>query len=613
MNRAMQATDLLTALAIGIAGVTCVRVLVEQPKTALHWTLLSVLASAVIWTLGGILRQSASTPGEVITALRVLFFGVFFGPPLYFLLAARFVRIRAVEERPLASLVVLAPSLAAYLLLLTNEHHGLVMRVTPTVAARSAGPLDWAGPAFWGATVWIFACSVASIALHIFATRRAIRRQDYVRGVLLGLTAGIPVVIAFLRVFRLMPFTSDPIPSSVAIASSLLALTVVRYRLLDALPLARRDVIDQLRDGVLVCDVEGLILDGNAAAVRVLGAPIDALRALPIRDVLAGLAREEDQAAVDNAVLEMLSHDLPLRIEVRTPDERWIEVQAAPVSDRARGRAGAFAMLRDRTDEVRYERAVRQSQKLETVGTLVAGVAHEVNNPLAFLRANLGQLRRLASLVGERLDAFEEKQADELREFGDIVDESLDGIERISQVVDGMRRFSRIPRDEVAALDVNLAVRDAIRLADLHANRAVRVEARLDFSLPKVSGSSERLVQVLLNLLVNAKQAAGERADGRIAVETRLVRDEIEIRIADNGPGIPAEIQHRIFDPFFTTKDPDEGTGLGLAIAFDIVREHGGRIEVESEAGSGAVFRVHLPVRARRAEAATERSSGGAA
>jgi C4-dicarboxylate-specific signal transduction histidine kinase len=161
-----------------------------------------------------------------------------------------------------------------------------------------------------------------------------------------------------------------------------------------------------------------------------------------------------------------------------------------------------------------------------------------------------------------------------------------------------MRRFSRLPADELAPVDVNRVVREAMRLADLHPHHGVTIEAWLADHLPAVHGSAQRLTQVVLNLLVNAKQALAGREEGHVTVRTRHTRDLVEIVVADDGPGIPEAIRERIFDPFFTSKGPEEGTGLGLSIAFGIVREHGGVLAFEPSPTGGACFRALLPVHA---------------
>jgi signal transduction histidine kinase len=159
-----------------------------------------------------------------------------------------------------------------------------------------------------------------------------------------------------------------------------------------------------------------------------------------------------------------------------------------------------------------------------------------------------------------------------------------------------MLRFSRAPEDDLRPVDLNEVVVESMRLADLHRDRCVTVESRLDPSLPAVLGSSNRLVQVMLNLFLNGKQALSGIPEARMVAETSREADVAVVRVRDNGPGIAEEDRERIFDPFFTTRGPDEGTGLGLSIAFDIVREHGGTLEVESNDGEGTCFTLRLPL-----------------
>jgi signal transduction histidine kinase len=281
-------------------------------------------------------------------------------------------------------------------------------------------------------------------------------------------------------------------------------------------------------------------------------------------------------------------------VEFTTRAERRLEVAGKCVRDAQGEVLGRFVLLRDRTEERRVEQLLRQSQRLETVGQLVAGVAHEVNNPLAFVQANLRQIERLAALAAKR-PGEPDRDAEEVAELPQIVAECIDGIERIERIVDSMRRFSRAPSDEFVAVDINRVVDASIRLADLHRSSSVAVDARLASVLPPVHGSAARLEQVFVNLLVNAKQALANRPRGRVEVATRLAGDIVQVRIEDDGPGIPEPHRERIFDPFFTTKAPEQGTGLGLSIAFDIVREHGGVLELR-RASPGACFVVHLPL-----------------
>jgi signal transduction histidine kinase len=162
--------------------------------------------------------------------------------------------------------------------------------------------------------------------------------------------------------------------------------------------------------------------------------------------------------------------------------------------------------------------------------------------------------------------------------------------------VDRLCRLSRKAEEEFEWVDVNAVLQDALEVAEFHRNDAVRVELRLEEGLPPLMGSRECLAQAILNLLLNAKQALAGSQGRCIVASTHREGGSVEIRVVDDGPGIPREIRERIFDPFFTTKDPGEGTGLGLAIAFDIARDHGGMIEVVSSTGAGASFTVRIPL-----------------
>ena len=263
-----------------------------------------------------------------------------------------------------------------------------------------------------------------------------------------------------------------------------------------------------------------------------------------------------------------------------------------------RGEAvGQYLLLRDRTEERRFERIARQTQRMQTVGTLAAGIAHEVNNPLAFIRANLTEIQRLGEIAESHRQGPEAKLAAELADLPGIAAETLDGIHRIERIVSGIRRLSTPRGEPVGRVDLNEVARDAVRLANLHRDTSVAVEVELWQQAVWVEGSARRLVQAVLNVVMNAHQALEHRPDRRIAIATRIDGDRAVIEVTDNGPGIARELQERIFDPFFTTKDPDQGTGLGLAIAFDIARDHGGLLDVSSRSGEGATFAFRLPAR----------------
>jgi two-component system, NtrC family, sensor kinase len=250
-----------------------------------------------------------------------------------------------------------------------------------------------------------------------------------------------------------------------------------------------------------------------------------------------------------------------------------------------------------------------QSEKLASLGRLAAGMAHEINNPIAYVSNNLAVLRRdlldaLAVLDAYRQDrtADATRLADEMdlpffsENFGRLCDKSLEGLQRVRDIVSNLRDFAHLDEAEIKDADLNAALASAIQVLRHEINKKeIRMETRFE-SLPPVPCQPAKVNQVFLNLLSNAIQACA--VGGVVEARTRFETGKgVVIEIEDNGSGIKLEHLPRLFEPFFTTKPVGQGTGLGLAVSFGIVREHGGTIEVESEVGRGSTFRVRLPLR----------------
>ena len=265
-----------------------------------------------------------------------------------------------------------------------------------------------------------------------------------------------------------------------------------------------------------------------------------------------------------------------------------------------------------------------QSEKMSSLGQMVAGVAHEVNTPLAYVKSSLEsvntQLPRMRELEGEAQRLLELLQADnpdekalsgqfdvvsnllgELRDqhtLGDLdglVKDGLHGISQIGELVTNLRNFSRLDRSKVAEFDLNEGIRGALAIAR-NLVKTKRVNLALG-AIPQVSCSPSQMNQVFLNLVTNAAQAT--RDNGVITIRTAARgADYVIVEVEDNGHGIPDDVVSKIFDPFFTTKDVGKGTGLGLSIAYKIIEQHGGRIDVVSRVNVGTRFTVTLPIRA---------------
>jgi two-component system NtrC family sensor kinase len=252
--------------------------------------------------------------------------------------------------------------------------------------------------------------------------------------------------------------------------------------------------------------------------------------------------------------------------------------------------------------------ALVQTEKLASLGRLAAGVAHEINNPVAYVTNNLAVLRRDTRSALAVLDAYRqgdvvaaaklEKQAD-LGYFRDtfarLCDKTLEGLHRVRDIVRNLRDFARLDEAEFKEADLNAAVTSAIEIVGHQAReKGVRVDTAFE-PLPPVLCHPGKVNQVFLNLLANAIQATD--SGGSVTARSRPDPAGVVVEVTDTGCGIRPEHRSRLFEPFFTTKPIGQGTGLGLSVSFGIIRDHGGAIEVESEVGRGTTFRVRMPLK----------------
>jgi signal transduction histidine kinase len=274
----------------------------------------------------------------------------------------------------------------------------------------------------------------------------------------------------------------------------------------------------------------------------------------------------------------------------------------------------------------RLEKELRLAQKLEGIGQLAAGVAHEINTPMQYVGDNIAFLVRAfakmseyiaaseAAVSGKGNAALEEARAKLevakaqlklkflLENSPKALQDAKSGIDHVSSIVRAMKSFAHVDEDQQAPGDINQAIRDTLVVAQNEYKSVAEVETDLG-TIPMVTCFLGRMNQVFLNLIVNAAHAIGDAkrsAGGKIRVTSRAENDSVIVTIADNGGGIPERIQHKVFDPFFTTKPVGKGTGQGLSLARGIVVDtHGGTLSFETSVGEGTAFTIRLPIGGR--------------
>jgi signal transduction histidine kinase len=272
------------------------------------------------------------------------------------------------------------------------------------------------------------------------------------------------------------------------------------------------------------------------------------------------------------------------RLQTRSGETRCANVAIAPLVSRNFEVVGRIVIVDDITERMELEAQLTQADKLSSIGLLAAGVAHEVNTPLAVISSYSQMLA---------------KQVRGDQRVAPVLDKIISQTFRASEIVNGLLNFSRTSGAEFTALDLNHIIEDTLKLLE-HQFRTsqVQLEMALEHNLPPILGNSGKLQQVFLNLFLNAKDAMAAGGTLRIATQSNGL---VAVDISDTGSGIATEHMQRIYDPFFTTKTTvsegqRRGTGLGLAVSYGIIQEHAGKIQVESQLGSGTTFHLEFPM-----------------
>ena len=335
------------------------------------------------------------------------------------------------------------------------------------------------------------------------------------------------------------------------------------------------NIVESLNIGVLAVDLEGIVESWNTRMEQLFGVARQQavgrqLRSLLPEELASEIAARGEQEQITGIYKQRLHHQ---------GKTLTLNVSITPLVSKSGEHIGRLLLFDDVTLRERMEEQMTQTEKLTSLGLLAAGVAHEVNTPLAVISNYI-------QMLAKQMPEGDPRQG--------IIDRIVKQTFRASEIVNNLLNFSRTGEPEASDIDVNRVVEETLSLVSHPLKTSqIQVVKHLGEPLPPVRGSANKLQQVFLNLFLNARDAMP--GGGMLEVRTAAHNGSVEIEVVDTGSGIPREHIHRIFDPFFTTKANGRGTGLGLSVTYGIIKEHSGKIDVRSTPGKGTSFHVEFP------------------
>jgi two-component system cell cycle sensor histidine kinase/response regulator CckA len=352
-----------------------------------------------------------------------------------------------------------------------------------------------------------------------------------------------------------------------------------RYRLL----------FESSRDGMSIVTLGGVILEANRGWEDIVGRPRAEIVGRSVTDFLPA---EQRSTTLEELAFAVVHGSAVVLKQMLHADGRLVQVELSRSAIEIGGERYLLEIARDVSERLRLAEQLRHAQKMDAVGRLAGGVAHDMNNVLAVVLS-------YSAFLLEGVESGEVR-ADDVREIRTAA-------QRGAALTKQLLAFSRQRVLKLGLLDLNETITEMLRMVRTLIGADVRVETRLAQDLPKVKLDPGHLEQVIMNLAINARDAMP--TGGTLVLSTQLSDGEVVLSVADNGSGMTAATRERIFEPFFTTKAEGKGTGLGLAVVFGIITQSAGRIEVESEMGRGTTFRIHLPATVEQQEARTPKMS----
>lgn len=350
-----------------------------------------------------------------------------------------------------------------------------------------------------------------------------------------------------------------------------------------------------------VKDSENRYIVANIAFCRAIDKELSEILGKTDSEILPP-EKAENWSKLDKEVMETNREIVNEEKQVIDDGERkWVVTTKIPIRDENGSALGLVSTIQDVTEIHQSREQLMQSDKLAAIGTLAAGVAHEINNPIGYVNSNLNTMKkyltRVTKFVGSAKDVDKEELEDIneiIADFKDAVDESIEGTSRVKKIVADLKSFSRVDRAEMEYTDVNEGINSTLNIVWNELKYKCKVEKEFG-ELPDLYCIPNQLNQVFMNLLINAGHAI-KGDDGLVKIKTWADSKHIYVSIKDNGCGISEKNQKKIFEPFFTTKEVGKGTGLGLSLVFDIIKRHNGSIDVQSEVGVGSEFTITLPI-----------------
>jgi two-component system NtrC family sensor kinase len=339
------------------------------------------------------------------------------------------------------------------------------------------------------------------------------------------------------------------------------------------------NILESLDAGIVVLDLEGRVVRWNRSMEALEGRPRLQVLGRTLDTVFPEAFLEALRSSLVLGDHEEIAHIYKLHLPSSDGRSLMVNVSVAPFQSAPGERCGTILILEDVTSRVRLEEQLQHAEKMASVGLLAAGVAHEVNTPLAGISSYTQLLRGQLDETDPRQQVLEKIEKQSFR---------------AAKIINGLLNFSRSGGTEFEQVDVNRVLLDALSLVEHQLEGAnIRVRRELAQDLPPVRGNANRIQQVFFNLVLNARDAMP--SGGWLTLATSAEAGSVLIEVKDTGHGIRREHIRRIYDPFFTTKGIGRGTGLGLSVSYGIVQEHGGAIFVDSAPGHGTAFQVTFP------------------